>query len=320
MTRPLRRLRSSVLVAVLACVVGTACDPAPAPPPPLASRAIGVRFGPTPESLAEYEAWLGRPVDSVLLYFDGDTTADVGAHARHLAAQWKGTRVGTVVFSVPLTLPGQTLGQVASGSNDRMFRAIARALVANGHSDEVLRVGWEFNLESSRWSAVGRWRQYVSAFRRAVSTLRSVPGAERLKIEWNVARGGLAVPDEAYPGDEFVDVIGMDVYDRTSTAALGDPVARWQDFVTGQPGLDWLAAMGAAHGKPVAFSEWAVSSRHVSGVDPDNPYFVEQMRSWIDTHDVAYAMYFERDVDGLHRLMVNFPRASQRYRELFGTP
>ena len=314
-------MRGARCVAIAGVMAVAACQPSPAPPSvdPLPVRGVGVSYGATPEVIDEYESWLGRDVDVVMVFLRGRSSDELLEQAAGVTDRFSGIAPDTMMFSLPFVLQGQTLDDVLAGRNDRMFRELARTLVRNGRGDDIIRPGWELNLEAFEWSAVDRWSTYAQAFRRVVKTMRGVKGAGTLRFEWNVSRGGVAVPDSAYPGDEYVDVIGMDIYDRTYTAADVDPVVRWQGFYEGDPGLGWLVDFARSHGKPIGFSEWGLSSRHPDGVSGDNPYFIEQMHQFIEDHDVAYSIYFERDTNFDHRLMVHYPRAADRYRDLFGS-
>jgi hypothetical protein len=295
------------------------CQPPASPRSgPLPERAVGVSYGHSPELIDEYEAWLGRDVDAVMVFLLTRSPDDLVESARAVAERFKGAPPETMIFSTPMVTHGQDLGDVLDGSNDRMYREVARILVRAGRGDDVIRLGWELNLRVHGWSAVDQWDRYARAYRRVVKVMRSVKGADGLQFEWNVARGGQAVPDAAYPGDAYVDVIGMDIYDRTYGAANADPVTRWDNFYGGEPGLSWLVDFARRHGKPIGFSEWGLSSRHPAGVDPDNTLFIERMHDFIESNNVAYSIYFERDTDFDHRLTRHYPKAAERYRELFG--
>ena len=127
-------------------------------------------------------------------------------------------------------------------------------------------------------------------------------------------------PDRAYPGDAYVDYVGADVYDNSWIADYRDPVARWKDFVTQPYGLQWQSDFATAHGKPMTFPEWGLSTRSDGHGGGDDPYFIQQMYDWISTHDVAHADYFEYDApDGRHSLMNGqFPNAAAKFQALFG--
>ena len=118
--------------------------------------------------------------------------------------------------------------------------------------------------------------------------------------------------DLAYPGDDVVDYIGLDVYDFRYE---GTPEERWEKFYLKGPfGLEWHRDFAAAHGKPMTYPEWGV------GNFGDNPYFVQQMHNWFlqNQENIAYAAYF--NVDGLWPTQIDngkFPKSQKLFRKLF---
>lgn len=329
-----RRIRTSIALTVLASIALStptpagavpvvAANPAPTTSTPaeaLPAKAVGVRFGGNPRTVAQYEAWLGGNVGAVTLFLAGSSDEDFLRRADGVIRKFKGSKYRLLVFSTPLARSGRSLSQVAAGAGDPMYRRLAELLVAGGRGDDVVRLGWELNGVAFPWSAQPNPTAYAEAYRRVVTVMRSVPGADRLRFEWNVGRAGGPVPVAAWPGDEYVDVVGFDVYDRSYKAEYADPVVRWEQFLTDDSGFNWVRDFAAAHGKPIGLSEWGLSSRHVPESNPDNVYFIEQMRNWIDTNNVAYANYFENDTNYRHRLMLHYPRAAARYKQLFARP
>lgn len=226
--------------------------------------------------------------------------------------------------------------EVAAGAHDADFRAIAQTLVEGGHPDAIIRLGWEHS---------GDWflsrgdlapEVWVAAWRRAVEAMRSVPGTQ-LRFEWALANGSATGKDPStwYPGDEWVDVIGMSVYDNWQGPAArqvdhadprqrswADPERVWLEQLERPYGLAWMAEFARERGKPIGIGEWALSGGGTQAPDQagnDNPYFIEAMHDWITSHDVLYHAYFQYDAehDGPHRLEA-FPRSAAVFRRLFG--
>jgi len=288
---------------------------APAPLP----WGLGV-FAGGPNGVRDFERWLGRPVNVVTAYLDRTSWATMLGSVDTTLPRWDGHRV-RLTLGVPL-LPrrGATLARGAAGAYDDHFRAIAARVVAAGRPDAVIRLGWEFDGHWYPWSG---WRDpdaFVAFWRRVVEVMRSVPG-QRFLFDWNSA-ADRTDPTPLYPGDDVVDVIGIDVYDETYGRALIDAEVRWRDLVERPGGLGWLVAFAAEHGKPISVPEWGLSSRHVDGSDPDNPRFVEGMHRFVTEHDVLYHAYFDHtDDDETWSLRSGaFPRAAEAYRALFGGP
>lgn len=255
-----------------------------------------------------------------------------------------GPTQGTVGLKLPVSLE-----QGAAGDYDIHFRQLAENLVKHKMTDVLLRPGWEFNGGWYAWAAKGRTEAFAEYWRRIVRTMRAVPGAEGLRFVWNPTLGEQDFPAEAaWPGDAYVDYVGLDVYDETwapntypwpagaDAAAIAARQRKvWAEWTYGSArGLKYWRDFAIAHGKPLAIPEWGVKQQNTPGQEQhgglDDPYFVEQMHAFI--HDpanhVAFHCYFDVNCDppaGLHRLSPGpggpkdtlFPRSSARFRELF---
>ena len=172
--------------------------------------------------------------------------------------------------------------------------------------------------------------------------LRPVTGlatarAEDLRFDWNVSNGGERYDSTRfYPGDEYVDYVGVDVYDISwadGTYPYPDGCsdacrrerqqAAWDSTYNSRFGLAFWTQFAADHGKPLTLPEWGLWDRTRTdghgGVD--NPYFIERMHEFIDdpANNVAYQAYFEFDVggNGNHRL-TSMTDSGRTFRNLFG--
>jgi hypothetical protein len=141
--------------------------------------------------------------------------------------------------------------------------------------------GWD-DIEGPDW-VVGPWSRW----------LRAAPGQA---IDW--AR--------CYPGDDVVDIVGMDSYDQR-------PGSSFQDYIDQPGGLRAQAEFAAQHGKPISFPEWGLFDYG------DDPQYVQGMHDWIASHDVVYQTITDYCPHGVWQCAGHNPKASARYRALFGT-
>jgi hypothetical protein len=127
------------------------------------------------------------------------------------------------------------VGAVANGTYDNYIRERARECKAFGQP-VFIRLGHEFNYGGYAWSK--HPAEYVKAWQRVVDIFRQ-EGATNVAFVWCAnfpsrdypptdANGGLAQIDPYYPGDGYVDWVGMDCYnipdyERNLTRMLGDP-------------------------------------------------------------------------------------------------
>jgi hypothetical protein len=224
--------------------------------------------------------------------------------------RWKGSgyRMIWAVQMLPAT-SGVSLASGATGAYNPYFKTLANNLVAAGMGDSILRLGWEFNQSKFPWYAAGQPVHYIDYWRQIVTTMRSVPGAH-FEFAWNPSRGDNGPKDRAmgnlddyYPGDNYVDIIGMDVYDTASKSYPG-AAAEFRTILTQQWGLEWIANFAAEHHKPLALPEFglgtapsAPDSGPIHGTGEmgggDDPTFITDVLQWVADNNVAYVGYWD---------------------------
>lgn len=288
-----------------------------------------------------FASWSGAPVHTVLDF--AEHTRDWPQMTRHLPfeewAQYRALGM-RLVLSVGL-VPGDpkttpyTLAECAAGAYDEHFAYLGRELVAHDLGDIPLRLGWEFQGDWYPWSArYGREAVFAGAFRSAVTAFRSVEG-EAFRFGWCglplIGNGSINF-EAAYPGDEFVDYVGVDVYDADLTRKYyrgNKPLTAsshaefWDFLLTGKWGLARWAQFARDHGKPLAIGEWGVTTNPKGEGGGDNPLFIDAMFDFIEdpARNVAWATYFEIDdansgvKHALSTPSTAFPEAAARYRE-----
>jgi hypothetical protein len=241
---------------------------------------------------------------------DGWTGMDgAGGSLNWMVEPWDGSGY-TLSLGVPMipdnssgTAVG-TLAQGATGAYNSYFVTLAQTLVAGGASHAYLRIGWEFDGSWFPWSATssGAEASYAAYFQQIVTAMRSVPG-EAFQFVWNP--DAVAFTDSgdsvqaAYPGNAYVDVIGLDAYDQT-WATLQTPANAWSSTLL--PALTAAQKFASSLGKPLALPEWGVIIRSDGHGLGDDPNYINHMVSWMETasNDVAYEAYFDYDASGLN--------------------
>jgi hypothetical protein len=150
----------------------------------------------------------------------------------------------------------------------------------------------------------------VTYYQQIVDSMRSVAGQD-FKFEWNPTAGDQGVGNLAnyYPGNAYVDYIGLDVYDEAWQNYTGI-ASQWETYLTEPYGLDWLALFAASNGKQIVLPEWGlgwvggqsaqstndgavltVANESVGG--GDDPTFIGDMAQWISRNNVFEANYWD---------------------------
>ncbi|OAA25139.1 Glycosyl hydrolase family 26, partial [Frankia sp. EI5c] len=175
-----------------------------------------------PNDLAAWESWVGRSTDIAILFTSRANWETVTRDDWPLADFRPQTYSGQVSIAQPLLVEGSNEAACARGEYDSHWRDFGNTLVRNGRPDAIVRLGWEFNGNWFKfWEPkdTGTWKV---CFTRAAASIRST--APQVKIEWTMTahRDTMVNGDnvwDAYPGDDVVDIIGIDAYD-SSPASL----------------------------------------------------------------------------------------------------
>ena len=222
---------------------------------------------------------------------------------------------------IPDDAPRDWRERGARGQYDAHARRLARNLVARGLGSSVIRLAHEPNGDWYRHTVGNRpaqqraWRLY---WRRTVRAMRSVDGS-KFVFDWNINSGYRPIPFERYyPGDDVVDVIGVDFYDDGERIPRRAGAARWRAQWREKGGLRAAMIFARRHGKPVSIPEWGLLSRAGDGVG-DNPDFVRRIAALSRRDGFAYHSYF--DAPGMRGDVIGLaaaPRALAEYRRQFG--
>jgi hypothetical protein len=240
-------------------------------------------------------------------------------------------------YSLPMMPVGSaySLAACAAGTYNSQWTTLATNLVAKGLDDTIVRPGWEFNGNWFYWAAAGKTTEFIGCFRNIVTTMRAQPG-QHFAFDWNPSIGpGAFAAELAYPGDEYVDYIGLDVYDynwyyypappnATEAQIAAAQLNVWNYTLNGNHGLNFWHAFADSHGKPLSIPEWGVGKMTDGHAGGDNPSFVTNMFQFAKNpqNNVAYLNYFEYDSTvAIHRLGSDstlFPRSAEEFRSQTG--
>ncbi|MEU3659793.1 glycosyl hydrolase [Streptomyces sp. NPDC032940] len=312
--------------AVGAGVVRATDPPAPSPsatpaPGPQASKApaFGAFLASDSRGVDRMEQlshWLGGAELRVgHTYLPGNRWQDIEGDIRFLEswAHWRNAQDDRMlVLNVPMQERNeegvsdaevrQLLRRGAAGEFDHHFRALAERLVRLKVPDTVLVLGWEMNGITYTHRCGPDPEAWKTYWNRIVTTMRSVPG-QKFRFDFTPSRGRDAIPwTECYPGDDTVDVLGMDSYDQPSGMSFDQQVK--------EPyGLQDHVDFAKAHGKPVSYPEWGLFR------NGDNPEYMRRMLDWIVEHKPLYNTLTDYCPHGVWQCRAN-PDASRVYRSV----
>lgn len=199
----------------------------------------------------------------------------------------------TMVFGVP-PIPedgSATMAGCAAGDYTSHWVDFAQTMRSLGLGSSVIRLGWEFNGNWYVWGG-GDPATFAQCWRQIVSTVRAI--TPRMRFDWNVNRGSSAgMPDDAvlqaYPGDAYVDYVGIDNYDQ-----WGD----WNTQLNGGYGLNYWLDFAVAHGKRLSVPEWGLYPGSPAGYG-DDPAYMQHMHDFFAANaaHIAYEAYLNEPAD-----------------------
>jgi len=292
---------------------GMVLDSGTTRPPSADHQLLGVYVGNTPADVTKFETWLGHPVDGVLGYTGNASWDDYDGSVGWATGLWKDLD-RRILWSVPLIPTGASLDDAAAGMYDDHYKKAAQTLASYRPQDAELyvRTGWEFNGDWFPWAAKDKAQAFAGAFQHFVMQFRSV--SDRFVIDWNVNVGDVGMnPEDAYPGDDYVDIVSMDFYWNTQWDPK-DPEDAWNSMLTRKWGLQWHQDFAAAHGKRTSYAEWGVMS------DDAGPY-IQHARDWFAQHEVVYQTYWDSNSDFTGKLSSGqYPHAGDAYKAAFPAP
>jgi hypothetical protein len=181
----------------------------------------------------------------------------------------------------------------AAGDFDSYATQLGENLVAGGLQNSVLRLGPEMNgvWESDYMgTTIREQRLWAKCFANEVTGLRKAPG-ENFLMDWNpnACKGDFPYND-FYPGNAYVDVVGLDIFD-VSCATPRTPLS-FPQLANEPEGLSEFEAFAAAENKPMSLPEWGLMPIP-SG---DDPGYVNGIGSAVANGDFAFECYFDANL------------------------
>lgn len=289
--------------------------------PPEITWLTGAHPGNDLQDYADFGAWRGRPLEVAHVFTDR-----TGGWPDIVTPSWPIDMLepfdGSIVISQPLfpEAIGGNLTDCAAGAYDVEWQKLGTFLIERGRADAIVRLGWGFNDNEHEWAAGADVDGWIACFQRVVTAIRSTN--PQIQIDWTFNPPGPAEvsagdPYAGYPGDDYVDFIGLEAFDEYP-ATFDD--AAWQQKCTREAGLCSAFEFARTHGKRVGIAEWGVvSCGEESG--GDNLFYIRKMvETFAANADVlAYEAYFE---DGGLDVCSNLesgehPNAAAEYQRLY---
>jgi beta-mannanase len=205
----------------------------------------------------------------------------------------------------------------AAGAFDSYSTQLGKNLVAAGLQNSVIRLGPEMNggwENDSMGNTTQEQNLWATCFANEVTGLRQAPG-EHFLIDWNPNACTQSVPfSNFYPGNAYVDIVGLDFYDMGCDAPTTD--LTFAQLSNENYGLTSFEAFAAAQGKPMSFPEWGLAT----GPNGDDPAYINGIGATVANHNFSFEAYFDVDAGIGLALGPGTPLSLVAFRNSFGTP
>ena len=275
--------------------------PSTAPPPPGpgpgAAPITGNRSGltwasglghhnQTRQTYDAFGTWRGRPLDVAKVFPDRSSWDTIVGPGSFIYGNFAGFE-GRFAVAVPLFPKSGNLAACAGGQYDGQWATFGRSLVGGGRGNSIVQLGWEFNGDYGFWWNATNTEQWKECFRKASTAIGST--APDVLIDWTMNGHGTPASRcggnafNCYPGDEYVDIVGIHDYDWYPAAPTQ---AAFDARANGTHGLNAVHEFAKAHGKWMSVLEWGVSSEHSKPVGGDNALYIQLQLDWFAAHDV----------------------------------
>ena len=136
--------------------------------------------------------------------------------------------------------PDLQFQKFAMGYYDTAVQGVVKSWAQQGFKVLVIRVGWEMNLQGPTYAGSDSQSQsdWVAAFRHIYTVLHAAAAANAVTVEvvWNPGATNYSYAEATtnlYPGDAFVDVIGVDIYSGMYPFSDGGASPTYYDWHTG---------------------------------------------------------------------------------------
>jgi beta-mannanase len=227
----------------------------------------------TMQQVRDMESWQGKKNATLLLFTSFCSSQMSNLFNVQLPAIWNNKNVPLITWEpytcTPSTTPTNIASQIGSGQYDSYIAAWADQMKkwlagpdgVLGTSDDrraFIRLGHEMNGNWYPWT--GNPSAYISMWVRVHNAFEARGlGASYIQWAWipNVGDVGNYTMEQYYPGNAYVDWVGVDGYNSYSTGVWKSPTDRFSGAMTRLHNLTT---------KPIMIPEWGALSTTSTGV------------------------------------------------------
>jgi mannan endo-1,4-beta-mannosidase len=260
-------------------------------------------------SVQALESWQGKRHAVVVMFTTWSTSAreQNNLFNKQLPAIWSNGNVPMVTWELNTgsNTPADIVRRVADGTYDgyiagwasrmRTFVAGLDGVLYTSDDRRVyIRLGHEMNGDWYAWGQANPG-EYIAMWQRVRVAFES-QGLDASHVQWvwsvNHVDVGAFPAELYYPGDRWVDWIGIDGYNWGATTTW----SQWQ--TPGQVFDPMLARVRAISSRPVALTETGTTATTTGGASIGaKATWIGQLFAWVDAANVKMVAWFNLDTD-----------------------
>jgi len=274
-----------------------------------------------------FETWRGTKVTVAGTWNDGDWSSSEGQPTLSSEyASWQGDIDDTLG-----AFWNGSWSQAAAGAYDTNWRTAVKNMAkarAGKSGNFYVRLAHEMNGDWYEWKVdSSNVADFKTAWARFAGIVRAeFPAAKIVFGASNGTNGDIGVP-AMWPGDQYVDVVGVDFYDmwpNLPDQAAWDAEFMGTDHGDSPRGIGAWLAFAKAHKKPLSVPEWGLNWANDGSSGPqDNPFFIQKMNEFFRANagtgpgQILYEVYYNiDDVKAQLYPVASNPNGSAKYKSL----
>lgn len=242
-----------------------------------------------------FAAWRNRPVEIGGNWGSSENAADaIESPMWSISAGNPYANTPRMDYAFGALLAGENWASAAAGGYEGRWRAQLQRLKTawdGGRlpSNLFIRFAHEMNGNWYPWSVPpGQEANFKTAWIRFYNLKQAYfPGAQLVWCpnagsSYNYGGAGIAAGvDKLWPGDAYVDVVGIDTYNRDPWV---NSASAFNAKMSGNQGMESFRLFALQHGKPLAICEWSNSGVNNGGGGGEAPVFIQLFYDWLTTH------------------------------------
>ncbi len=192
--------------------------------------------------------------------------------------------------------PDAQFREFSAGTYDTVIKQIVETWAQVGYKTVIFRPGWEMNISGNTYAGTTAqdWADWIAAYQHVYTVLHAEAKALGITVEvvWNpnvTNYDTTKATTDLYPGDAYVDVIGVDMYSDMHPFSDGGSPATYHDWATGGEDTSLATFMANATNRSHYWSYPAATKWSLDGSSGNSATFTSFV-TFAEQHNKPFAI------------------------------